>query len=242
MSRVGRPSAAARWTWAGSVVLQVGLAAALVIAPMLRPERMRLGVEAPRVVLPSIVPKAPVPVRVEARSVAVVGSVSAMATAGRMFTAPARIPVGISRDDGPAPVVGMGPMAMGSGGGVSGVLGDVGSPVAVRVASAAAVRAKGPVRVSSGVAAGMLVTPIRPVYPAIARAAHVEGTVVVLAVISPAGRVESLRVVSGPGMLVSAAVEAISGARYTPYQLNGAPTAVETTITVNFRMGGGVGS
>ena len=240
MSRVGVRSAAARWTWAGSVVLQVGMAAALVIAPLLRPERMRFGVEAPRVVLPLVVPKAPVPVRLEARGTAA-NPVSAMATAGRMFTAPPRIPVGISRDDGPAPVVvGMGPMAMGSGTGVPGVLGDVGSGVgsgvAVRVAPAPI--KKGPMRVSSGVAAGMLLSPIRPVYPAIARAAHVEGTVVAAAVISKAGRVESLRVVSGPPMLLSAAMEAISGARYSPYELNGAPTEVETTITVNFRMGG----
>ncbi|HMF63098.1 MAG TPA: energy transducer TonB [Edaphobacter sp.] len=80
--------------------------------------------------------------------------------------------------------------------------------------------------------------PIRPVYPAIARAAGVQGTVVVEAVISSTGSTESLRVVSGPPMLRSAAVEAIRAARYQPYRLNGEATAVETTITVNFRMGG----
>ncbi len=252
MSRVGRSSAAARWTWAGSVVLQMGLAAAVVLAPLLRPARMRFGVEAPRVVLPLVVPVKAPPVRMEARLTAA-NPMSATATVERMFAAPARIPVGISREDGPAPVLGMGAMAMGGAGvpgvgmgaiaiggaGVPGVLSGVGSGVAVSAAPAAAeVRARGPVRVSSGVAAGMLLAPIRPVYPAIARAAHVEGTVVVAAVISKAGRVESLRVVSGPAMLASAAVEAISAARYTPYQLNGAPTEVETTITVNFRMGG----
>jgi protein TonB len=84
----------------------------------------------------------------------------------------------------------------------------------------------------------MLLAPIRPVYPAIARAARVEGTVVVEAVISRAGRIESLRVVSGPAMLQRAAMDAIREARYRPYRLNGEPTEVETTITVNFRMGG----
>ena len=47
----------------------------------------------------------------------------------------------------------------------------------------------------------MLLAPIRPVYPAIAKAARVQGTVVLEAVISKAGRIESLHVVSGPAML-----------------------------------------
>jgi len=96
----------------------------------------------------------------------------------------------------------------------------------------------GPVQVSSGVLEGMLLTPIHPIYPAIAKAAGVQGTVVVEAIISRAGTVESVRVVSGPPMLQRAAVEAIRVARYRPYRLNGQPTDVQTTFTVNFRMGG----
>ena len=84
----------------------------------------------------------------------------------------------------------------------------------------------------------MLIAPIRPVYPSIAKAAHVEGAVVVEAVISQTGTIESLQVVSGPAMLRSAAVEAIREARYKPYRLNGQVTEVRTTITINFRMGG----
>jgi protein TonB len=84
----------------------------------------------------------------------------------------------------------------------------------------------------------MLIAPIRPVYPVIGKAAHVEGTVVVEAVISREGTIESLRVVSGPQMLQSAALDAIREARYRPFRLNGEPTEVQTTITVNFRLGG----
>jgi protein TonB len=82
----------------------------------------------------------------------------------------------------------------------------------------------------------MLIAPIRPVYPAIAKAAHVEGTVIVEAIISRTGTIESLHVVSGPAMLQRAAIDAIQAARDQPYRLNGAATAVQTTITVNFRM------
>jgi protein TonB len=42
----------------------------------------------------------------------------------------------------------------------------------------------GPLHISTGVSQGMLIAPILPVYPAIAKAAHVEGTVVVEAIIS----------------------------------------------------------
>jgi protein TonB len=84
----------------------------------------------------------------------------------------------------------------------------------------------------------MLLTPIRPVYPAPARAAGVQGTVVVDAIISRTGTIESLHVVSGPLMLQNAALDAIREARYRPFRLNGEPTEVQTTITVNFRIGG----
>ena len=40
-------------------------------------------------------------------------------------------------------------------------------------------------------------------------------------------------------MLQSAAVDAVRNWRYKPYLLNGEPTEVETTITVNFNFGGG---
>jgi protein TonB len=83
----------------------------------------------------------------------------------------------------------------------------------------------------------MLLAPIQPVYPAIARAAGIQGTVVMGAVISKTGRIESLRALSGPDMLRRAAVDAVEAARYRPYLLSGVPTEVQTTITVVFKLG-----
>ncbi|MGH9587315.1 MAG: TonB family protein [Acidobacteriaceae bacterium] len=99
------------------------------------------------------------------------------------------------------------------------------------------VRASGPLRVSSGVAAGRLLTPIQPIYPAIAKAAGIQGTVVIDALISKQGRVEKAHVVSGQPMLAQAALAAVSRARYQPYKLNGQPVEVETTININFVLG-----
>ena len=73
-----------------------------------------------------------------------------------------------------------------------------------------------------------------PVYPAIARAAHVQGAVILHAIISKQGTIEDLQVVSGPPMLTRAAVDAVMRWRYKPYLLNGDPVEVETSITVNF--------
>jgi protein TonB len=95
----------------------------------------------------------------------------------------------------------------------------------------------GPIHVSSGVAAGQLIVPIQPHYPAIALATRSQGTVIVAATISTTGRIESLRVLSGPPLLVTAATDAIRQARYRPWTLNGEPVKVETTINVVFSLG-----
>ena len=91
--------------------------------------------------------------------------------------------------------------------------------------------------VSSGVQQGYLLRQVQPVYPSIARAVRVEGTVVLAAIISRDGVVENLHVLSGPPMLLNAAIDAVRQWRYRPYLLNGQPVEVETQITVRFYFG-----
>jgi periplasmic protein TonB len=86
--------------------------------------------------------------------------------------------------------------------------------------------------------AGNKVSGAEPRYPTIAIAAHVQGTVVLAATISKTGTIENLRVASGPSMLAMAAEQAVQTWRYRPYQLNGAPVEVETTVLVLFHLGG----
>ena len=95
----------------------------------------------------------------------------------------------------------------------------------------------GCINISPGVAAGMLVQKSEPVYPAIAKAARVSGTVVLTGTISTTGEVENLRVVSGPAMLQQAALDGVKNWRYRPYLVNNVPTAVETSINVIFKLG-----
>jgi protein TonB len=67
---------------------------------------------------------------------------------------------------------------------------------------------------------------------------HTEGTVIVHAIISKSGHIESAEVVSGPALLRQSALDAVEAARYQPYLLNHQPTEVETTITITFHMNG----
>ena len=223
-------SATQRWTAVGSIVFQFGIAGLLVAVPLLHPEALPMLVDVPRLALP--VPPPP-PVRVEAETAE---SASAMSVPAMRPAAVEHVQGTLTRamgvEPGPEPMVTG--IHMGSaipGGAIVGI--GPGGP-SVSVVRAATT---GPVKVSSGVSSGMLLTPIQPVYPAIAKAAGIQGTVVMEAVISKAGRIESLRTVSGPQMLRAAALDAVQAARYQPYKLNGEPTEVQTTITVNFRLG-----
>jgi protein TonB len=85
---------------------------------------------------------------------------------------------------------------------------------------------------------GNLLHRVEPVYPPLAKTARIQGSVVLVAVISKAGTIDHLHAVSGPPMLVPAAVAAVSQWRYRPYILNSEPIEVETQITVNFLLAG----
>src|SRR6202034_2765713 len=83
------------------------------------------------------------------------------------------------------------------------------------------------INISAGVAVGNLIQKTQPVYPPIAKAARVSGTVVLQATISKTGTIENLRVISGPAMLQEAAMDAVKSWRYRPYLLNSDPVEVE---------------
>ena len=95
------------------------------------------------------------------------------------------------------------------------------------------------VHVSEEVSHGLLIRPISPVYPVLARQAHIQGKVVLDADISKDGRVETLKVISGDPLLIQAALDAAKALRYKPYVLNGEPAEMNTQIIVGFTLSGG---
>ena len=73
-----------------------------------------------------------------------------------------------------------------------------------------------------------------PVYPEIARIAHVEGKVVLEATIDEWGVVKNVTVRQSQPLLDKAAIEAVSKWRYAPTRLNGQPIAIVMMVTVTF--------
>ena len=99
---------------------------------------------------------------------------------------------------------------------------------------------KAPTRltVSSNEMAGNLLTKAVPIYPPEAKKAKIQGKVVLSAVISTSGNVESLRVISGPAELQQSAIDAVRQWTYRPYLLNGQPVEVETTVNIIYSLAG----
>jgi protein TonB len=230
-SQVSHISSGKRWTALASVTLQCAVAATLVVLPLLHPERLTSRIEALPVFIP-LPPKPPVPIQHVQPSTTSSSTSTTIPMAATRSVLPSIHPPQNASEAPATTLVGPGmtselPASLSSGSNTSGPRISVVSPHT----------STSPLAISKGVSAGLLMAPIRPVYPSIARAAGVQGTVVVSAVISRTGAIESMHVLSGPSMLQSAALEAIRAARYRPYLLNGEPTEVETTITVNFRIG-----
>jgi len=82
----------------------------------------------------------------------------------------------------------------------------------------------------------VLVKKVAPVYPPLARQAHIQGTVILKIVIDKSGNVFSVQLVRGHPMLSPAAMEAVRQWKYQPYLLNGEPVEVETNVEVNFKL------
>jgi periplasmic protein TonB len=76
----------------------------------------------------------------------------------------------------------------------------------------------------------------QPEYPQIAKMARVQGTVRLAAIISESGTIQELHAISGPPLLINAAMEAVRRWRYQPTLLNGEPVQVDTEIDVNFTL------
>jgi TonB family protein len=94
------------------------------------------------------------------------------------------------------------------------------------------------IRIGDSVAQASLVKQVTPVYPAIAKTAHISGTVVLHAVIGTDGKIADLQYVSGPPLLMKSAMDAVHQWEYRPTALNGEPVRVDTTISVVFTLGG----
>jgi periplasmic protein TonB len=163
--------------------------------------------------------------------------------AGKLV-APRAIPkdIKIIKEDDQPPDASMGGVAGGvpggvAGGSMGGVLGGVigGSVTSVPLAPPPP-KPKAPVRVGGRVKEPRLISRVDPVYPPLAKQTHMQGTVVIDAVLDEKGDVIEMKVLSGPPLLIQAAVDAVRRWKYQPTYLNDEPVQVQLNVTVTFRL------
>jgi protein TonB len=224
------------WTVAASFTGQLVLVGIAFLIPLMQTARITFT---PPVILYNPPRPAPPPAKVlvQTNEQAAASVVRAVFQPPR-FTAPTHIPtkiVTMGGDDVP-PIVVSGPgVQFGDGGPVL--------PFAATLAEARPAVESVPVkpkptsiRASSSISQAMLIHQVKPPYPPLARAARISGTVRLAAVIARDGTIQHLQLVSGPPLLVKAALDAVQQWRYKPTLLGGEPVEVITEIDVNFTL------
>jgi TonB family protein len=78
---------------------------------------------------------------------------------------------------------------------------------------------------------------VTPVYPPIAKAARIQGTVVFDVRIGVTGKIESMKVISGPAMLQQAAMDSLKQWTYHPFEKDGKPVPASGTVSIEFSLG-----
>jgi periplasmic protein TonB len=222
-----------KWLAVGSFFAQGTLLLLLILYPLLHPEALpKQSME--RLLIAPPPPRTAAPVQVQHATAP--ASHSALPSLQDQLQKPTTIHNQVAAAD-PGPPLPPGIIGLGGPGNGSGIPDGIplGSPPPIVTHPPTP---KHPVTISSGVAAGQLLSPIRPIYPPIAKAARIQGTVVIEATISRAGTIENLQVTEGPPMLRQAAIDAVAAARYRPFLLNGEPVEVQTSVRVIFSLGG----
>ena len=128
-----------------------------------------------------------------------------------------------------------GPIGEGIPGDPFGVFGSSGDPSSEQTPPPPETPSR-PIRVGGQVQAAKLISSPSPVYPLPARAARIEGTVRLRAIVSRSGTIKDLQVLSGSPWLVNAALNAVQRWRYQPTLLNGEPVEVDTIVEIKFSL------
>jgi protein TonB len=228
-----------RWTVAVSLSVQCLGVAILVLIPLLHTEQLRLPDPPQPHLIRTWIDQPPVPPRATRTDTSPVTAPAVSRPAFPMPTIhghPARqldIPSGA-----PEPGVWLGPPTAG----IASFPADAPTlperraipPPAAPIVSEPAV--PGQLRVGGGVESAKLRFAPKPSYPPLAKIARSQGVVKLEAIIAADGAIRNLRVLSGPPLLVDAALNAVRQWRYQPTSLNGVAVEVVTEIDVNFSL------
>jgi TonB family protein len=92
-----------------------------------------------------------------------------------------------------------------------------------------------PVPVGGDVKPAKLIKSVPPIYPDMARNQRVSGDVRIDALVDADGNVSTMKVLSGSPLLHLAALNALKQWKYQPAELDGKPTSMHLTVTIQFR-------
>jgi len=225
--------------WFVSLLIHAVVLTALIVAPLfftqvidLHSLQLTYLVSPSPPAPPSPPPTAAVVQRLAPRKVALTPS---------KLTAPAMIPrqIAMLHEPEPAPEVAGGVIGGVPGGATGGVLGGIigGTAMPPPVAPPAPEKkAKEILRPGGDVKLPQKIYAPPPRYPALAHAAHVQGSVLIDAVIDEQGNIVNAHVVEGHPLLVPEALRTVMLWKYEPTYLNGVPYPIRMTITVNFSL------
>jgi protein TonB len=233
------------WTVMLSFVAQIILIVVAVILPMIYFDVLPKATMTSFLVAPPPPPPPPPPPQAAA-IVKVVKIIPRQFDAGRLMQ-PKAIPKEIAQireEELPPPSSGVGGVVGGVAGGVAGgtpggVLGSIlgGVPAALPPPPPPPKKeAPQRIRVGGNVQQAKLIRQPRPVYPALAKQARIQGVVKLSAIIARDGTIQHLEVLSGHPLLIPSALEAVKQWVYQPTLLNGEPVEVVTQIDVNFTL------
>jgi protein TonB len=223
------------WTIFISTAVQVVVVGILVLIPLIYTEALPKAMMATLLIAPPPPPPPPPPPQ-QVQEVKIVRPVARLLEQGRLMQ-PRAIPKNVvvfkEAELPPEP-----PPGAGVFGGVDSLLGGLGEG-----ASGVAPPPPPPPRITrtkvgGQVQAAKIISRPNPIYPPLARQARIQGKVLLHAIIDKTGHVSELQVLSGHPLLVKAALDAVQKWQYQPTILNGEPVEVDTTIDVNFVLGG----
>ncbi len=92
------------------------------------------------------------------------------------------------------------------------------------------------VRLNQGLMERLQIRKVSPTYPEAAKKGHIQGTVVMQVIIGKEGKINDVRVISGPPELTDSAVDAARQWQYKPFLLMGRPVEVDTQIMINYTL------
>ncbi len=220
------------WGFILSGLVQAFILAILILIPLIYTEALPKAMLSTLLIAPPPPPPPPPPPAVVKT---IVKPVARLITSGKLMQ-----PRAIPKEVAVFKEAELPPDVISNAGQTGGVFGGIPGQGMVSAVAPPPPKPAAPQRVKQGgnVTAALILNQTRPLYPALARQARIQGNVVLHAIIDKEGKVAQLEVISGHPLLVQSALDAVKQWRYKPTQLNGDPVEVDTTITVTFTMGG----